>query len=265
MRCAGKYLRGSGLEDGLIECVDIGSKIIEQVFSGSHYYRSFFGLSVIEDAVTHLKMEAFWKHHDPSEFADAITVVKRLRSSLISKYDKLAKTTFKDVNQNKKIRELLSAINEFTEKCSTDSEMCRYLENYIKIIGTIKQLIRSDREANFLQHIKIVGGLCTIFTGGDGVNYKRCCSFYHEVIKNLKNNHPSVYLEFMQGNFVVKTCDGEFNSVAADMKLEQTIQRSSKSSHGIIGNTRSYDYTTEWCLIYHEIIGIRNAFKRQFL
>ena len=65
----------------------------------------------------------------------------------------------------------------------------------------------------------------------------------------------------MEGNFVVKTSKGSYNALAADMKLEQSIQRSSKSFKGIIGETRSIGYTTEWCLIYHEILGIKNAFQ----
>ena len=60
---------------------------------------------------------------------------------------------------------------------------------------------------------------------------------------------------------MVRTSEGSFNSIAGDMKLEQSIQCLSKSSKGIIGQTRSLDYTTEWCSIYHEILGIKNAFK----
>ena len=45
------------------------------------------------------------------------------------------------------------------------------------------------------------------------------------------------------------------------MKLEQSIQRSSKSSIGIIGEKRSLSYTTKWCLTYHEVLGIKDAFR----
>lgn len=41
----------------------------------------------------------------------------------------------------------------------------------------------------------------------------------------------------MHGKFFVKET-GEFNSTAADMKLEQTINRSSKGKGGVIGATR---------------------------
>ena len=44
LRCVGKYMRGSGFEDALLECGIFGVKILQQVFSGSHYVRSFAGM-----------------------------------------------------------------------------------------------------------------------------------------------------------------------------------------------------------------------------
>ena len=139
--------------------------------------------------------------------------------------------------------------------------MCLYFENFINILGKIKKLIKADREADFLLHIEAVGELCPVFTGGDGVNYQRCGSFYYELLKYCKSTQPELYTEFLKGNFVVQTTEGVFKSVAPDMKLEQTIQRSSKSSKGIIGNTRSIGYVTEWCLIYQEVLGIKNTLQ----
>ena len=42
----------------------------------------------------------------------------------------------------------------------------------------------------------------------------------------------------MNGHFVIKHKGGKFNSVSPDMKLEQTIQRASKDTGGIIGEQR---------------------------
>ena len=80
-------------------------------------------------------------------------------------------------------------------------------------------------------------------------------------MKKLPESHPEVYAEFLKGNFVVKTNPGRFNAVAPDMKLEQTIQRSKKSSSGIIGQTRQVDYVSEWEVVYHEVLSISNAFR----
>ena len=49
--------------------------------------------------------------------------------------------------------------------------------------------------------------------------------------------------------------------MSSDMKLEQTIQRSKKSSSGIIGQTKHEKYITEWEIVYHEILAISNCYN----
>ena len=45
------------------------------------------------------------------------------------------------------------------------------------------------------------------------------------------------------------------------MKLEQTIQRSKKSSSGIIGQTRQIKYVSESEMVYHEVLIISNTYR----
>ena len=47
-------------------------------------------------------------------------------------------------------------------------------------------------------------------------------------MRKLPHEHPEVYKHFQEGKFVVKTNAGYVKTVAADMKLEQSIQRSKK-------------------------------------
>ena len=86
-------------------------------------------------------------------------------------------------------------------------------------------------------------------------------TFYFELLKGLKEKHRKLYDTFLAGDFVVKSNKGSFNAVAADLKLEQTIQRSAKSSKGIIGQSKAVDFVTEWALIYHEVLDIANVFR----
>ena len=78
----------------------------------------------------------------------------------------------------------------------------------------------------------------------------------------LPQDHPEIYEQFMQGHFVVKQNNREFNAVAPDMKLEQTIQRSKISVKGIIGQTRQVAYVSQWEIVYYEILAISNSFRQ---
>ena len=72
-------------------------------------------------------------------------------------------------------------------------------------------------------------------------------------MRKLPHEHPEVYKHFQEGKFVVKKNAGYSKAVAADMKLEQSIQRSKKDPGGIIGQTNHQAYATEWELACHEV------------
>ena len=85
LRCAGKYLRGSGAEEAFIESRIFGPKILESVLSGGHYYRSFNGLVILGDAITRLKIEAFWAKYTPGKSQGGIEKLKRFQVALSSR------------------------------------------------------------------------------------------------------------------------------------------------------------------------------------
>ena len=45
------------------------------------------------------------------------------------------------------------------------------------------------------------------------------------------------------------------------MGIEQSIQKSAKSTKGIIGNTKKVAYVSEWTLVFHEVLDIVNTFR----
>ena len=55
--------------------------------------------------------------------------------------------------------------------------------------------------------------------------------------------------------------DGYFHAVAPDMKLEQSIQRSSKSEGGTVGKSRNLAIIVEWQFIFHDILLVSNNFR----
>ncbi|RXM27580.1 hypothetical protein EOD39_10602 [Acipenser ruthenus] len=98
--------------------------------------------------------------------------------------------------------------------------------------------------------------LIRVFQKFDCISYLLYGSWYMERIKKLEVDNPIL----IHGHFVVREKEGKFISVAPDMKLEQTIQRSQKSSKGIVGQTRRSDYVAECQLVYHEVLAISNVF-----
>ena len=177
-RCAGKYLRGLGIEDAMIEPAVFGPKTSEAVLDGSHYYRSLLGLMMIEDSGKRLKWEAFWKTHDPDNYKGEIETLSNLQQNLSDMNPAKSKACLDDIQKKRTLTRLLNDFDAFSEECTHKSEMCLYWENFFKIMETIKNLVKSEREGDFLLYEKTVGEMCPLFTGGDGIQYIRCTSFF---------------------------------------------------------------------------------------
>ena len=74
------------------------------------------------------------------------------------------------------------------------------------------------------------------------------------------NSKP--YQRVTISTFVVRDRRGSFNSVELDRKLEQSIQRTSKSQGGIVGQTRMFAVVVELELIFHESLLIQNKGRK---
>ena len=262
LRCIGTYLTGSGIEDALIETGIFGVKTLEQVLTGKNYARAIYSMLVIEETIRRLQWESFWDQADLEKYVDEESILQSLRHIIKQRDHKKIKDLFWRVVSDNTCNDLQNDFNNFMEKKTSESQQCKYWSNVLRMMSTVKLLIKADRDGNFLLHINAVGEVLPIFAALDGINYLRCLMFYHETLKALPTTHPYLYQQFLLGNFVVKTNVGSFNAVPADMKLEQSINRSAKSTSGIIGQQKCLQYVTEWQLIYHEVLDIANAYRQ---
>ena len=60
LRCAGRYLLGSGVDDVLIANEVFGKKVLHSVLNGTHYVRSLQRLCIVSDMLSAPEWESFW-------------------------------------------------------------------------------------------------------------------------------------------------------------------------------------------------------------
>ena len=260
LHCFWKVVRGSGLEDGLIETEVFGEKSIETVFGATNYVRSFRGLLIVESAMNRIKWIAFNDESNENNSSEsAKEQLNLLQEALASKSPDECKSNFeKCVN---KISDLMKTFNEFAKIRKAISQICAYFEEILDIAKKIKNLIAADRNGDWEAHLQAVQELIPIFAECDSIHYFRYGSYHLEFMRKLPEKFPTIFNAFKAGMFVVSTSDRLFSAVSPDMKLEQTIQRSQKSMGGIISQTNQQNYVTEWEIVYHEILSISNVFK----
>lgn len=145
--------------------------------------------------------------------------------------------------------------------CRTGAKRARHLLTGIIQAGVIslaKDMVRAHREGDGELHLNTVKSILPYFATFDKVNYFRWCSVYMEYMFHLETCAPEVFEAFMGGKFVVKRTTGSFNAIGVDICLEQTKNKSQKSSSGIIGNIKRRSFVAQWELIYHEMLLVRN-------
>ena len=127
LKCAGRYLRGSGIEDALIETEVFGKLTLKFVLEGTHYVRSFQGLSMISDVITSLMWEGFWlwrKQHSSEIDENAMACATELSVALNEKSKNKSPAKFTELlAESDNIQEMFQS---FQEESESKSEVCQY-------------------------------------------------------------------------------------------------------------------------------------------
>ncbi|XP_056138321.1 uncharacterized protein tdrd12 [Lampris incognitus] len=98
------------------------------------------------------------------------------------------------------------------------------------------------------------------FPAADRMNYAKYMPVYIAEMKALEKSQPESYRFLREGGFVVRRSDNRnFNCVATDQALEQTINREGKSQGGIVGFTLRKGALKRWLITRHVTSEYRNA------
>ena len=189
LRCSGRYLTGSGIDDALIEGKVFGRKVLMSVL----------GMFIVSETIYRFAWRAFLERHGDYSSLNCVRnlrdcVAQRKRDKCISLFSQAVECT----------RELQKEFEDFIRECQEKSELCQYLSVFQDIFTVFKKLVAADRDGNWNLHVGAVRASMPILRSFDAINYLRYSSFYLEKIKVLKETHPSLYDRFTQGYFVVE-------------------------------------------------------------
>ena len=255
--CLGKYVRGSGVSNVFIECSVFGVNVVESVLQGKNYVRGVQGMLLLGEALFRLQVTSFLKEHSIESYASELENLLQIQQSITSAREKRIDHVDLDIN----VKKLLTDFETFVDRGRKTSEQFLYWDNFLRLLQLLRNLIRSDRQGLWELHLATVQKLQPIFAVFDRVNYLRWSSLYLEDMRMLPKTAPEIHEMFMKGKHVVKRHQNKFTAVSADMALEQTINRSQKSSSGIIGHTKQKQFVAEWEITHHERLMISNLFR----
>ena len=82
LRCAGRYLLGSGVDEFLIENEVFGKKVLQSVLNETHYVRSLQRLCIVSDMLSLLSSGI---HFDPHSMDSVVQLAISTRESFMRK------------------------------------------------------------------------------------------------------------------------------------------------------------------------------------
>ena len=103
---------------------------------------------------------------------------------------------------------------------------------------TLMIYVRAIRKGNFELYIESLTKIVPWFFALDHTHYSRWVPVHLRDMVSLKECHPSVYEEFMKGNFTVKKSKHAFSAIAIDHAHEQN-NASVKGDGGAVGLTEN--------------------------
>lgn len=259
LACIGKYLEDSGAETIWLENGIFGPNVIKSVLGGTHYVRSLKGMLLLCETIERLQLCEFL-HETDHQYEQILESVRDLKTSVAAKDRPGCKTLLESFANSS--TEMQDKFQEFKSAKCEKSETFGYWNKFVHMVYLVRNLIRADREGDWNLHLQSVHAVLPLFAVCDRTNYIRWASMYLEEMLKLPDTAPEVYNNFLEGKFVVKQTPGMFNAVGADMCLEQTINRSQKSSAGIIGSTKRKEYVAQWELIHHEMMAVGHTYRK---
>ena len=257
MKCIGKSLMGTGAESVLLETGGYGPSIVDgSIMTAGHYNRALEGLSVLGESMSRLVYKEFFVSEGIENYRTQLETLVEIKK-LVNEQDKESTLLFLQQFYSKS-ETFCDNIKTFIMNRASTHENFRYWIQFLDKMQIVYDMIRADREGNWLLHLDAIQRSLHEFGAWDGVNYFRWASVYLEEMQLLPKLSPIVYENFLKGkSFSIKITGGRFNAVGGDQKLEQTINLASKRSDTFISNSKNKSFLGKWNLVYHEMLSVK--------
>jgi len=123
---------------------------------------------------------------------------------------------------------------------------------YIEMVQLLLLFIRATRESDWLLHLSTIRSMLPWFFVTDRFHYSRYANVYWTEMSCLQNTHPGALKDIINNWTCQRQDRYRFSAIAADQTMEQTFNRNSKTSGGIIGFTLDRSNVQRWIMAQSE-------------
>lgn len=239
LKCLGKYIEGSGIDDAWEASGIYGRATIRQIIEGRHIYRG-----IEAHSITLICLHQLYSKYIFTEVE--IQKIDRIVSSIT--YEKgHDKDTF--INNVSSVQNLLKKAKVFENlnnpKVSLNGT-AKFLRNYMNQVFNLLNYIGATRTKNWDQHLSATEDMCKYFFAHDQYKYAQWTSKYLADMLELKTEDKESW-DFLAKHFSVSKNEVPFTSIDPDHGIEHE-QRKMKVKGGIIGTTNNQSALERYAL-----------------
>ena len=245
----GKRFRDAGLLDTLMESGVAGPASASSALDGGQYNRGVRYHKVVAEALERLRWKAFVDTTGEDQLAD-------FRTSLSPAFSEVQSCITSDnVSVLKSSPELLNLAKKYRKFCQEQGEVSQsfsFWSSYIEMVSLLLRFIRASRIADWKLHLQCVFRMAPWCFAYERQNYTRFMSFYWVQMVQLAATHPAAHAFLQEGGFSVQGSENSFAQVASDQAIEQSINRATKTTGGIVSFSRHLATVQRWILTSHD-------------
>ena len=127
LKCSGRYLRGSGIDEVLTENKIFGKLVLNQALEGTHYVRALYCVLLVSDLISSL---AFCAFHDWLNIAcdsDLSSDILERANNVRELFSQKQRCPNKSYELGSICNPLYNEFDLFIKECTAKSEVCQYL------------------------------------------------------------------------------------------------------------------------------------------
>ena len=245
----GKRFKDAGLFDILVESGVGGAAAVTSALNGRQYNRAVRFIKVVYEGLERLRWCEFAETVDNSnsslELHTLTSAMKELQACITD--DNLVV-----VESSPILHDLYRRYAKFCDERCRKFPNFNFWSSFLDMALLLLRFIRASRVGDWNLHLSCILQMLPWCFSYDRLNYARYLTLYWLQMTNLGNTHPEALAFLKNGGLSVQRSTCPFAMVAADMAIEQSINRPTKTQGGIIGFSRDPSAVQRWVLTSHE-------------
>ena len=230
LRTIGCYIDSSGIDAAWLHADLYGQTTIKQIIDGNHVKRGVKAHTITLLSLFPMNTEAFSKHN-AELFSESKGEVGKFidNCSNFSSIEKISKghEVLQQYMTASNFETIFSSFNKEGKKCI---RQCWY----IRMVMLMLECIKAVQNGDWAMHLNALEQFTKYFFATDRLNYARMIPLYLSELLSLQKINPTLWEEFVSGNWVVNKSKIAVCALGADDALEQ-VNRWMKVAGALLG------------------------------